>query len=234
MVRHLWLTRFLCFDRNRHWLYHLNWSLIVLNEQSCSAVHFNWVSFFVSFRSGWEITLKFGMNIAQYVAISRNLLTLLIEAGRLASWIAWTFFGSGEIPLDENTKPKTSINSHRIHTCFYSESDQPQRISGKLLEGVIMISLCHAKYNNIITDIQRTWSQTNLREFLENCLKGLSWSACVMPNTITSSCSLMTFWNTCTLLAELVPKFNRAYCRSLLWVANVVIYRHSGANISWW
>lgn len=46
------------------------------------------------------------MNFAQYVAIPKKLHTLVVDVGGLALWIACTFWGSGEIPFSENTKPK--------------------------------------------------------------------------------------------------------------------------------
>ena len=79
--------------------------------------------------------------------------------------------------------------------------------------------------------------------FLNTACKAWSWSAWQVPNTMTSSLmfsapgmsrnnSWMMCWN--ISLAELVPKFNRAYRRSPLCVAKVVMYRLSGASDSWW
>ena len=56
------------------------------------------------------------MNLAQYVAIPKKLLTPLAVVGGAALYIASTFFGSGEMPWSENTNPKNEIegllNSH--------------------------------------------------------------------------------------------------------------------------
>ncbi len=51
------------------------------------------------------MSLKFGINFA----MTRKLLTPLAVVGGGASWIALTFFGSGDIPFDENTNPKKVI-----------------------------------------------------------------------------------------------------------------------------
>ena len=61
---------------------------------------------FVNSRNGSEVSLKFGINLAQYVAIPRKLLTPLVVVGGLAFLMASTSLWSGEIPCPENTPQK--------------------------------------------------------------------------------------------------------------------------------
>ena len=57
---------------------------IVWKDLSCSLPHKNGWSFFVYFCNGSETSLKFGINLAQYVAIPRKLLTTCVVVGRKA------------------------------------------------------------------------------------------------------------------------------------------------------
>ena len=52
------------------------------------------------------MSLKLGMNLAQYVTIPRKLLASPTYVGGHASCIALTLAGSGETPSAEKTKPK--------------------------------------------------------------------------------------------------------------------------------
>jgi hypothetical protein len=59
------------------------------------------------------------INFAQYIAILGKLRTSLADDGGCASWIALTFFGSGDTPPPEITKPKKVngflLSSHLSH-----------------------------------------------------------------------------------------------------------------------
>ena len=52
--------------------------------------------FLVNSCSGSEMSLKFGINFAQYMAIPRKLLTPLVVVGGLAFLMASTFLGQGK------------------------------------------------------------------------------------------------------------------------------------------
>ena len=93
-----------------------NRSLMLLKDCLCGSSHLNVASFLVRLRSGWETSLKFGINLAQYVAMPKKLRTPLMVVGGLAFLISSTFVGSGEMPFAENTNPKKVmddlLNSH--------------------------------------------------------------------------------------------------------------------------
>jgi len=74
--------------------------------------------FFVNWHSGFDTSVKFGMNFAQYVAMPRKLLTRLVDIGGKALLIVSILCGSGAIPLLENTNPTKVmvdlLNSHLL------------------------------------------------------------------------------------------------------------------------
>jgi len=81
-------------------------SFIALKNLSCSSPQQNGRSFLVNTRSGTETSLKFGMNLAQYVAIPKRLHTTLVVVDGKALVIDLTLVGSGKIPSLETTNPK--------------------------------------------------------------------------------------------------------------------------------
>lgn len=89
---------------------------IVLKEFCCSLHHRKGWFFLVNFRNGSEISLKFGINLAQYMAIPKKLLTACMIVGGSPLSTDSTLTGSGKIPFSENTNPKNEIlhllNSH--------------------------------------------------------------------------------------------------------------------------
>ena len=171
-------------------------SLVSIFLIHCSCFSFHWKWSVPKSRNGCEMSLKLGINFEQYVAISRKLRIPLTDVGGFAVLIASTLVGSGEIPLLENTNPK------------------------KVIE--------------LLLNSHFSWFKVRLasENFWQTACRALSWSACVFPNTTTSLLmfnapgisrinSFVVFWN--ISLAELVPKFNLAYLRSPLCVANVVM-----------
>ena len=99
------------------------------------------------------MSLKFGINLAQHVAIPKKLLTAFVLVCGRALSIDSTLTGSGEISFSENKKEiLRSLNSQLLLFKLFEHC----------LNSLIMISLGLAKDDDIITYVQHSRDVTNL------------------------------------------------------------------------